>query len=64
MTDEFGAVRLNYVGNAYLKGLDSPSNDYAVDVRSTTGNGFSIHAAGNLLPGEIDPVLGAVHRSP
>ena len=49
ITDEFGMVRLNYVGNTYLKGVDSPSNDYAVDARATSGNGFSIHAAGNIF---------------
>jgi pectate lyase len=64
MTDEFGMIHLNYIGNTYRKGVDSPSNDYAVDARPTSGNGFSIHAAGNMLPGGVDPVLGAVHRSP
>ena len=64
ITDEFGKVLLNYVGNSYLKGPDSPSNDYALDPRPTSGAGFGIHASVNLLPGGSDAVAGAVYRSP
>ncbi|MGD9509409.1 MAG: polysaccharide lyase family 1 protein [Geminicoccaceae bacterium] len=63
LTDEFGKVSLNYIGNSYLKGPDSPASDYALDPRPTTGNGFGIHALGNLLPGGADAVAGAVFRS-
>ena len=64
ITDEFGKVLLNYVGNTYLKGPDSPSNDYALDPRPTSGAGFGIHASANLLPDGSDAVAGAVYRSP
>lgn len=63
LTDEFGRVSLNYVGNTYLKGPDSPASDYALDPRPTSGNGFGIYALANLLPGGADPVAGAVFRS-
>ena len=50
VTDEPGRVNINYVGNTYWKGVDSPASDDTLDLRPTAGHGIEVYAAGNEAP--------------
>ena len=49
ITSDFGEVGVNYVGNTYVRGLNSPSSTYAV-AGSPTLHGISVYEHDNTLP--------------
>ncbi len=55
--DDFGHAQINFVGNTYRKGMNSPSSNYTVRaVPVAGGGGIEVFATGNDVPGGVGPV--------
>ncbi len=50
VTDEYGKVLGNYVGNYFKYGIDSTSHKYLVSVSNSGGPGVEIFVQGNITP--------------